>query len=266
MEQPTAATTPRVYVFAGKAAAGYTTAKLHIRLINDIAEVINADPATSDRLKVVFVPNYGVSLAQAIIPAVDVSLQISQAGKEASGTSNMKLALNGALTVGTLDGANVEIRDAVGHDNFFLCGLTIDQVRALWSAGYVPGRFVARSEELANVLDLLASGFFCMDERDRYRGIVQGLLRSDPYMVCADFDSYAAAMRQAADVYGSPREWARRCLLNIVGASAFSSDATVRAYARDVWGIVPVQPELPGPPKTELAGAARPGASSVALE
>jgi glycogen phosphorylase len=262
----TGAARPRLYIFAGKAAAGYTTAKLHIRLINDIAEVINADPATGDRLKVIFVPNYGVSLAQAIIPAIDVSLQISQAGKEASGTSNMKLALNGALTVGTLDGANVELRESVGHDNFFLCGHTIDQVRALWQKGYDPGHFISQSEELTAALDLVASGFFCMDERDRYRGVVQGLRTADPYMVCADFASYASAMRDASDVHRAPREWARRSLLNIVGASAFSSDATVRAYARDIWGIVPVQAELTSAAGTGRTGDARDGLPAPTVE
>jgi glycogen phosphorylase len=236
--------TPRVYIFGGKAAAGYAMAKVHIRLINDIADVVNGDPMTRDRLKVVFVPNYGVSLAQAIIPAVDVSLQISQAGKEASGTSNMKLALNGALTVGTLDGANVEIRDAVGHENFFLCGLTVDQVRDLGARGYRPAPFIAADPDLAGALDLIESGFFCLGEKERYAGVARMLRESDPYMVCADFASYAAAMREASEVFRAPREWARRSLFNIVGAGAFSSDATVRAYARDIWGIVPVKADV----------------------
>ena len=236
--------TPRVYIFGGKAAAGYTVAKLHIRLINDIAEVVNSDPKTRDRLKVVFVPNYGVSLAQVIIPAADVSLQISQAGKEASGTSNMKLALNGALTVGTLDGANVELREAAGPENFFLCGLTVDQVRDLWRIGYDPGRFIAKSPQLAKAIDLLDSGFFCLGDRERYSSVVHTLRHDDQYMVCADFDSYVASMKEAATLYTSPREWARRSLFNIVGASAFSSDATIDAYAREIWGIVPVKAEL----------------------
>jgi starch phosphorylase len=237
--------TPRVYIFAGKAAAGYAVAKVHIRLINDIAEVVNGDPATRDRLRVIFVPNYGVSLAQAIIPAIDVSLQISQAGKEASGTSNMKLALNGALTVGTLDGANVELRDAAGPDNFFLCGHTVEEVRELWMRGYDPGRFIAQSAELTQAIESLESGFFCMGDRERYGWVMRMLRESDPYMVCADFDSYLRAMREAAQLYGSPRAWARHSLFNIAGASRFSSDATIRAYARDIWGIEPVKAELP---------------------
>ena len=242
--------TPRVYIFAGKAAAGYAMAKTHIRLINDVAEVVNVDPATRDRLKVVFVPNYGVSLAQAIIPAIDVSLQISQAGKEASGTSNMKLAMNGALTVGTLDGANIEIRDAVGPDNFFLFGLTIEQVQELWRTGYHPQRFIAQSPDLMRALELLDSGFFSLSDPFRYSGVVRTLRESDPYMVCADFDSYAGAMKKAAAAYRWPRDWAMKSLFNIVGGSTFSSDATIAAYAREIWGIVPVKAE--GAPPAEV--------------
>lgn len=232
--------TPRVYIFAGKAAAGYAVAKSHIRLLNDVAAVLNADPETNDRLKMVFVPNYGVSLAQVIIPAVDVSLQISQAGKEASGTSNMKLALNGALTVGTLDGANVEIRDAVGHENFFLCGLTLEEVQALQRSGYDAQRFIAASPRLERALHLLESGFFSVGDEGRYRGVVDSLRRHDPYMVCADFESYVASMAEASEVFSKRREWARRSLYNIVGAASFSSDATIRAYASEIWHLTPI--------------------------
>ena len=238
------AQTARVYIFAGKAAAGYAVAKTHIRLINDIADVVNKDPTTRDLLKVVFVPNYGVSLAQVIIPAADVSLQISQAGKEASGTSNMKLAMNGALTVGTLDGANVELREAAGPDNFFLFGKTVDEVRELSRAGYSPGHFIAASPELSRAIDLLDSDFFCLGDRERYSSVVRRLRDDDQYMTCADFDPFVSAMRDAATLYRSPREWTKRSLFNIVGGSAFSSDATIRAYARDIWNIVPVKAEL----------------------
>jgi starch phosphorylase len=239
-----AAQTSRVYVFAGKAAAGYLTAKTHIRLLNDVAEVVNKDPTTCDRLKMVFVPNYGVSLAQVIIPAADVSLQISQAGKEASGTSNMKLAMNGALTVGTLDGANVELREAAGPDNFFLFGHTVEQVRELWRNGYAARRFIAENPDLARAIDLLDSDFFCLGDRGRYASVASSLRDDDSYMSCADFDSFVGAMRQAADLYRRPRDWTKRALLNVVGASAFSSDATIRAYARDIWNLVPVKAEL----------------------
>jgi starch phosphorylase len=250
--------TSRVYVFAGKAAAAYAVAKTHIRLINDIAGVINQDPTTSRRLKVVFVPNYGVSLAQVIIPAADVSLQISQAGKEASGTSNMKLAMNGALTVGTLDGANVELREAVGAENFFLFGLTVDEVRALWRSEYVPEEFIARSPSLTRAVGLLESSFFSLGDRGRYAAVAEGLRRDDPYMTCADFEPFAAAMRDAAALYRSPREWSKRALHNVVAASAFSSDATVRAYAREIWKLVPIKADLPLGTAVEAADGSRP--------
>jgi starch phosphorylase len=227
-------------------------AKVHIRLINDIAHVVNGDPATRDRLRVVFVPNYGVSLAQQIIPAADVSLQISQAGREASGTSNMKLALNGALTVGTLDGANVELREACGPEHFFLFGHTVEQVRALYRQGYDPSAFVARSPELAEAIDVLRSDFLCLGDAHRYGAVVDSLQWEDRYMVCADFAPFLSAMRDAAGAYVSPLEWARHAVFNIVGASRFSSDATIRAYARDIWGIRPVRAELEVEPETDF--------------
>jgi starch phosphorylase len=235
---------PRVYIFAGKAAAGYAVAKTHIRLINDIAHVLNGDPTTSRRLKVVFVPNYGVSLAQVIIPAADVSLQISQAGKEASGTSNMKLAMNGALTVGTLDGANVELREAAGPENFFLFGLTVDEVRATWAAGYYPEALLARMPLLARAVGLIESGFFSLGDRERYASVTSRLRRDDSYMICADFEPFVAAMRDAAALYRTPRVWSRRALRNVIAGTAFSSDATIRAYARDIWNVAPVKADL----------------------
>jgi starch phosphorylase len=238
---PDAPAVPRVFIFAGKAAPGYQVAKLHIRLLNDVAAVINTDPAVAGRLAMAFIPNYGVSLAQAIIPSADLSVQISTAGKEASGTSNMKFALNGALTLGTLDGANVEIRDAVGHDNFFLFGLNADEVRARWAAGYDPRAAIAASPALEEALALVASGFFSLGERDRYRPVVDNLRYHDPYLVCADFEAYAAAEARAAHAYQDQRDWGRRVLANIAGASRFSSDATIRAYASEIWGLRPVK-------------------------
>jgi starch phosphorylase len=218
-------------------------AKLHIRLLNDVAAVINADPAVRGRLSMAFVPNYGGSLAQTIIPSADVSLQISTAGKEASGTSNMKFALNGALTLGTLDGANVEIRDAVGHENFFLFGMTTPEVQAL-RPYYKPGDYIAASPTLTEVLDLIGSGFFSLGDRDRYKPILDNLRYHDPFMVCADFEAYIAAETKAAAAYLSPRDWARKALFNIMGASRFSSDATIRQYANEIWGIKAVKTDL----------------------
>jgi starch phosphorylase len=236
-----AAAVPRVYLFAGKAAPGYLMAKLHIRLLNDVAAVINTDPAVRGRLAMAFMPNYGVSLAQAIIPAADLSVQISTAGKEASGTSNMKFALNGALTLGTLDGANVEIRDAVGHDNFFLFGMNTDEVAARWAAGYDPGAEIARSPALEEALGLISSGFFSLGDRDRYRPVVDNLRYHDPFMVCADFEAYLAAEARAAAAYRDPIDWSRRALYNIAGGSRFSSDDTIRQYASEIWGLRPVK-------------------------
>jgi starch phosphorylase len=241
---PGAAAVPRVYIFAGKAAPGYVTAKLHIRLLNDVAAVINADPAMTGRLAMAFVPNYGVSLAQTIIPAADLSVQISTAGKEASGTSNMKFAMNGALTLGTLDGANIEIRDAVGHENFFLFGLTADEVVQKRNAGYDPSGYIARNPVLAEAIELIESGFFSLGERDRYRPISDGLRWHDPYMVCADFDGYLTKEAEAADLYRDAREWSRRALFNIAGSSRFSSDATIRLYASDIWGLTSVKTDF----------------------
>jgi glycogen phosphorylase len=235
---------PRTYIFAGKAAPGYVMAKLHIRLINDIAEVINRDPQTKSKLQVFFVPNYGVSLAQCMIPAADVSLQISQAGKEASGTSNMKLALNGALTVGTLDGANVELRDAVGPENFFLFGRTVEQVQESYRNGYWSNTFIEQNFELARAIALLDSDFFCLGDASRYASVVHILRHFDHYMICADFADYVHAMSDAATLYESPREWSRRALFNIAGSSRFSSDATIRQYANEIWNLSPVKVDM----------------------
>jgi starch phosphorylase len=231
---------PRVYLFAGKAAAGYTMAKLHIQLINNVAAVINDDPAVQGRLAVAFIPNYGVSLAQTIIPAADLSVQISTAGTEASGTSNMKLALNGALTVGTLDGANVEIREEVGTPNFFLFGLSTEEVARLRREGYAPWSYIERCPDLGRVLALIESGFFSLGEPERFWPVVDRLRWHDPFMVCADYADYVAAEARAAELFRDEREWSRRALANIAGASRFSSDETIRRYASELWGLSPV--------------------------
>jgi glycogen phosphorylase len=187
-----------------------------------------------------------VSLAQSIIPAADLSVQISTAGKEASGTSNMKFALNGALTIGTLDGANVEIREAVGPENFFLFGLDIDGVARLRNVdgGYDPQAAIARSPELAEALALIESGFFSFGEPERFRPILDSLRYHDPYLVCADFDDYCATEARAAELFRDPVAWSRRALHNIAGASRFSSDETVRQYAAEIWGLQPVTVDL----------------------
>jgi starch phosphorylase len=237
---PAAGEVPRVYLFAGKAAAGYAMAKLHLKLINDVAAVVNSDPEVQGRLAVAFVPNYGVSLAQAIIPGSDLSVQISTAGYEASGTGNMKFALNGALTIGTLDGANVEIREAVGGENFFLFGLDAGQVARRKEDGYDPRAEIGASPPLAEALELIEAGFFSFEERERFAPIVDGLRGHDPYLVCADFEAYRRAEAEAAEAFRDSVGWSRRALANIAGASRFSADETIRQYAADVWKLVPV--------------------------
>jgi starch phosphorylase len=233
---------PRSYIFSGKAAAGYQIAKQHIHLINDVADVINSDPAVAGRIRVAFVPNYGVSLAEVLMPGADLSVQISTAGKEASGTGNMKFAMNGALTIGTLDGANIEIREELGEDNFFLFGLTAPEVKALHGAGYQPSTYIERSPRLREAVGMIESGFFSHGDPGRFAAIAQSLRRHDPFMVCADFDAYVAAEAAAAQAYTDHRGWARKALFNIAGSARFSSDETVRQYASEIWKIqsVPV--------------------------
>jgi len=230
---------PRVKIFAGKAAAGYRQAKLIIKLVNDVARVVNNDPALRGLLKVVFLANYSVSLAEAIIPAADLSEQISTAGMEASGTGNMKLSLNGALTVGTLDGANIEIREHVGAENLFIFGLTAEQVAARRAGGIDAGADIAASRPLAEVLDALQSGVFSPDDPTRYHGLVDALRHHDYFLVCADFESYRATQRGVAELWRDPAAWWRRSILNTAGMGWFSSDRTILDYAREIWRAEP---------------------------
>ncbi len=226
---------PRVKIFAGKAAASYAAAKLIIKLAHDIAEVVNNDPAVRDLLKVVFLGNYNVSLAETIIPAADLSEQISTAGMEASGTGNMKLALNGALTIGTLDGANIEIRDSVGADNIFIFGLLADEVAALRRSALDGNRAITASPELSEVLDMIETGAFSPGEPDRFAMLTENLRRTDHYMTVADFDSYWQAQRAVDALWGKPDDWAATCLRNIAGMGMFSADRAIAEYARSVW-------------------------------
>jgi starch phosphorylase len=228
---------PRVKLFAGKAAASYWEAKSIIRLINDAGRVINSDPAVRDLLKVVFIPNYNVSLAEAIVPAADISEQISTAGMEASGTGNMKLALNGALTVGTLDGANVEIREHVGAENVFIFGLTAQEVEERRRGGYAPREIVDRSPHLKQVLNDIRAGKFSPDEPHRYEGLVNRLLDRDWFMVIADFAAYSDALSRADRVWREPASWTVKSIHNTARTGWFSSDRTIREYARDIWDV-----------------------------
>ncbi|MFZ2990885.1 glycogen/starch/alpha-glucan phosphorylase [Ideonella sp.] len=241
LAQPDAQWVPRVVVFAGKAASAYHMAKLVIRLINDVAKVVNNDPRVGDRLKVVFIPNYSVSLAETIIPAADLSEQISTAGTEASGTGNMKFALNGALTIGTLDGANVEMREHVGDENIFIFGHTTPQVAELRAQGYQPRDWVAQDAELAAVLEAVRSGLFSPAEPERYHAIVDALVNwGDHYLLLADYRSYVDAQDRVDALYRSTDEWTRKAVLNIAGMGFFSSDRTIAEYAHEIWHSVPV--------------------------
>jgi glycogen phosphorylase len=228
---------PRVKIFAGKAAPSYLQAKLIIKLANDMAAVINNDPLIEDRLKVVFMPNYNVSLAEVIIPAADVSEQISTAGMEASGTGNMKLALNGALTIGTLDGANIEIRDRVGEDNIVIFGLRTEEVAERWRGGLDATDAIAASPELAEVLETVEAGLFSSDDPRRFDRLTDRLRNGDRFMVAADFAAYCAAQRQIDALWRSSAGWGRSAILNIAGMAWFSSDRTIREYARDIWDV-----------------------------
>ena len=240
---PSAEWTPRVKIFGGKAAATYDQAKLIIRLANDIAQVVNNDESVRDLLKVIFLPNYNVSLAEVIIPASDLSEQISTAGLEASGTGNMKLALNGALTIGTLDGANVEIREQVGAENIFIFGLRAEDVRARRQSGYDAEAAIEASPRLKQVITAIGSGAFSPGEPDRYAAIVDALTQDDRYMLTADFDSYYETQRRVDALWRDPEAWWAASIRNISGMAWFSSDRSIRQYAEEIWDT-PV--EMPG--------------------
>jgi starch phosphorylase len=229
---------PRTIIFAGKAASSYAMAKTIIRLIHDVGAVINNDPRIGNRLKVVFVPNYGVSVAEIIMPGADLSEQISTAGTEASGTGNMKLSLNGALTIGTDDGANIEIRQSVGDANIFIFGLKTPEVQALRRTGYQPMRLYETNPALKTVLDAIAGGTFSADEPGRYRALVDSLLwGGDHYLLLADYAAYVAAQSQVDELYRQPALWSERAITNVAGMGVFSSDRTIREYARAIWNI-----------------------------
>jgi glycogen phosphorylase len=234
---------PRTVIFGGKAAPGYVMAKLIIRLINAVADTVNADPAMRDRLTVAFVADYRVSLAEQIVPGAELSEQISLAGTEASGTGNMKFGLNGALTIGTLDGANVEIRDEVGDDNIFIFGLTAAEVEAR-RPHYAP-RDVYRSDpELARVVDMIGGGAFSPGEPDLFRPIVDSLLTwGDHFFLLADYASYLAGQERVERTYRDESEWTKRSILNVAHMGKFSSDRTIRQYADEVWRVAPVKVE-----------------------
>jgi starch phosphorylase len=230
---------PRTFIFAGKAAPAYQRAKLIIKLINAIGEKINADKDVGNRLKVLFLPDYSVSLAQRIIPATDLSEQISTAGMEASGTGNMKFALNGALTIGTLDGANIEIKEEVGDENIFIFGLTDQEVSLKRQEGYSPGDIYRKNDQLREILDMIEQDYFSESERGLFRPIIDDLKSTDYYMVLADFQDYLQKQQEVNEVFQNNKEWTRRSILNTAGMGKFSSDRAIWEYAREIWQVKP---------------------------
>jgi starch phosphorylase len=236
---------PRTFVFGAKAAPGYFMAKLIIKLINDVGAVVNADPDVDGRLNIAFLPNFDVSLAQRIYPAADLSEQISMAGKEASGTGNMKFALNGALTIGTLDGANIEIRERVGEENFFLFGLTAEQVKATKEAGYDPRAQIEAQPELRRALEAIADGRFSKGDTRLFRPILDSLVDYDDYLLLADYASYIECQERVSEAFREPERWTRMALLNIARCGFFSSDRSIRQYCERIWHTEAVPVSLP---------------------
>jgi starch phosphorylase len=241
---PSAKTTPRTVIFGGKAAPGYRMAKLIIKLINDVAGVVNHDPAVAGRLKVVFFPDFNVKNGQHVYPAADLSEQISTAGKEASGTGNMKFSMNGALTIGTLDGANIEIRDAVGHENFFLFGLTAEEAVRIKGSGYRPEDSLSANPELAEAMRLIEMGHFTHGDAQVFRPLVDNLYRYDPYLVLADYASYVACQDKVSAAWRDAERWTRMAILNTARSGKFSSDRAIREYCDEIWQVAPVTVSL----------------------
>ncbi len=231
---------PRTVIFGGKAAPGYFMAKLIIKLINSVAGVVNHDPSVAGRLKVVFFPDFNVKNGQHIYPAADLSEQISTAGKEASGTGNMKFSMNGALTIGTLDGANIEIREEVGAENFFLFGLTTEEVLDLKRKGYNPWSYYESNAELREAIDLIRSGFFSGGESNLFKPFVDSLLHRDEYLVFADYAAYLESQDQVNRAYRDPERWTRMSVLNVARMGKFSSDRSILEYSEKIWKVEPV--------------------------
>jgi starch phosphorylase len=237
--------TPRTFLFGGKAAPGYYMAKLIIKLINAIADVVNNDPDMRDRLKVLFLKDYNVKFAQRVYPAADLSEQISTAGKEASGTGNMKFSMNGALTIGTLDGANIEIREAVGADNFFLFGLTAEEVLAKKAAGYNPWDYYHSNPELKLAIDRLSSGFFSHGDPNLFKPLLDSLLYHDDYLLFADYQSYVESQERVSQAYRDQDHWTRMSILNVARMGKFSSDRSIQDYLQKIWKALPIKIEVP---------------------
>ena len=235
---------PRTFIFGAKAAPGYYIAKLIIKLINNVAGVINNDPDINNKIKIVFLPNYRVSLAERIFPASDLSEQISTAGKEASGTGNMKFALNGALTIGTLDGANVEIAEEVGMDNIFIFGLKVDDVNRLRSSGYNPREYYEKNIRLKKVIDLISCGYFSAENPRLFQPLIDILLNHDTYMHMADFQLYFDCQQKVAEEFRNRDAWAVKSIINVANMGKFSTDRTIKEYADEIWKVEKTPIEL----------------------
>jgi starch phosphorylase len=245
-QNPNLDITPRTFIFGGKAAPGYTMAKLIIKLITAVGDMINKDPDLRNRIKVIFLPNYNVTNSQRIYPASDLSEQISTAGYEASGTGNMKFAMNGALTIGTLDGANIEIRDAVGAENFFLFGLTTEQVIALKAEGYHPYTYYQTNPLLKETMDLIASGHFSQGDGSLFRPLVDKLLHQDPFMLMADYQAYIDCQQGVGQAYSDSDHWTRMSIFNALRMGGFSSDRSIHEYCQEIWQASPFTVPLAG--------------------
>jgi starch phosphorylase len=230
---------PRTFIFGGKAAPGYFMAKLIIKLINAVGDVINNDPAVNGSLRVIFMPDFNVKRGQRLYPAADISEQISLAGKEASGTGNMKFSMNGALTIGTLDGANVEIREQVGEENFFLFGMTAEQVQQRQAAGYDPYEIYSSDARIKSLIDLIGSGLFSHGDATLFQPLVENLIYQDPFMVLADFRAYVDCQQEVANAYRKPDDWTRMSILNVARIGKFSSDRAIQEYAERIWRVEP---------------------------
>jgi starch phosphorylase len=240
---------PRTILVGGTAAPGYYVAKQIIKLILAIGKIVNNDPIVGDKLKVIFLENYRVSLAEKIIPAADLSEQVSTAGTEASGTGNMKFMLNGGLTIGTLDGANVEMMEEMGRENIFIFGMTVEEVDALHAKGYNSGDFISKLPELRQCIEQMEAGFWSPNNPDEFKDIANILRHGDRYMLCADFEAYIKCQDLVNKTYLDQAKWTRMCLLNIASSGKFSTDRTISEYAREIWGIEPGQVKLPAPPE-----------------
>ena len=242
--EPKTPITPRTFLFGGKAAPGYRMAKLMIKLIHAVAEGVNSDPLVAGRLRVAFLPDFSVKLGHRVYPAADLSEQISLAGKEASGTGNMKFAMNGALTIGTLDGANIEIRQEVGADNFFLFGLTAAEVEQRRREGYNPRAFYESNSDLREVLDGLSRGEFSHGDKSLFEPLVTSLLTNDEYMLLADYQGYVDCQDRVSTVFSDPERWTRMSILNVARIGKFSSDRAIRDYCADIWKTWPVKVQM----------------------